>query len=76
MRTLHALAILSFLVLGMIALGSYQNGLIPGWKALLIALGAPLLPYAFALGFALSVAPPNFYEMWQKYRRSRGKRLP
>lgn len=76
MRTLHALALLSFLVLGAATIGSYERGAMSAWQALLLTFGGALLPYVVALGFALLVAPPNFHEMWQDFRRSRGRRPP
>ena len=71
MRALHALALLSFLVFGLTSLGSYERDAIPAWQALLLTLGGALFPYAAALGFALLVAPPNFYKMWQEFRSRR-----
>jgi len=83
MKFLHVLAVVCFLVFGATSLGNYERGLAPAWEALLVAFGGALLPYAVALTiyamgllFVLSIAPPNFYEMWQEYRRSRNKRGP
>ena len=67
---LHALAVNGFIVLAAVAAAQFDAGVFPLWKAMLRPLGGLLMPYAVALLWGLSVAPPDLREMLRA-RRSR-----